>query len=1502
MEIFGLLHLAADRELATGSRRRALPRHPPRRLRRTFAVPRVPLPDPDLAAPPEDDVTTHRPRGPARGPGRGADLERDATPLDGHDATLRRRGRRARRGPRPSRSSRATRAAWSRPTPGPGHAAQAALHQRPHAPARLAGAHRARARPPVPAQRPLPRPAGRPGPRGRVEAPGRAPRPGTGSRRCSTTPRGAARRRSCWSTCATGSGPAATAGEGRVFVDREDVVDYVVGFRPPHATDVAGTRSGPAARWPASSKSGLLIGARTDDRFEISEAVEPLLPLELLRSCWRSCAAATSRHPRVPRTGLFDGPEPTACDDARATRTDDGEIAERTRTQTSCRRPRRPRGGPRGGLDGGLDEDGAERAQGLFSHQLVANPSDDTLQWRAELLQLVNWGGFSGRAAVDLRADATMISGASGVGKSTVLDAYTALLMPSDAKFNGASNDAVAGPGPGRGPAQPALLPARCRRRRRRPAHRSAGRDAAARARQRHVGRDRDDLRQRPGAPLHGAAHLLRAAPRDPLRATCRCSWPPIEAPVDLSTLEAAVPDRFHANTLKKLYPGIRVHRTYAEFAALLHARLGIGANGDGAKALRLLARIQAGNQVRSVDELYKDMVLERPATFAAADRAIEHFDDLESAYRAMRTEEQKQELLAPITDLHERRTAARARGRGARRLRGDGRRATPRCGSGCCAPTRRLLEAAVAGQPAGSRAGRRRAARQPARGDGAGGGAGGRQAGAPGRGRRHPGAARRRDRAGAGAPRRARRPARLAAGAPRTAGRPSRTRRRPGGEPAARSTAPSRTPWSRARRSPRWWHGPSGGSPSTPGAAAALVERRDQVMGSRYPLMARGTELQRERSSLAGRAGRVPEQLHALRAEVARASGLGPDELPFLAELVDVAPEEARWRPAVETVLGGAARLMLVPLERLEHFSAADRHPAPARPADLRGRRARPARRRRPARPRPGRGQAASSRDSPFRGWVQPLRRRALPQRAAAWSPPTAWRGTGCGSRWPARPGRDGSGSHGRGEQRSIIGFSNADALAELDARAGRARGRRWPRSTQRLAEVESATRVLDQQRTAYDAVRAHGSTTSTWRPATTRIAELERRREEILVADDRLERAGAADRRRSRRGWRRPGGQRFRLDERPQARSTPSTATSSRPRTRSPTSSTACIERRRRGRSRPEQAARLDEEFAAAVGSRRPGRPGPLPRELRRGCQARLTRRGRARPGRGPSRPSASWRPSSAPTSSSGRTPTSAPSRGLLPRLRAHPRRHRGDRPGPAARGVAAPAHRVERAGPGAARRRDVGLGRGDRGPARADQRDPAPAGVRRREGPAADPAAPAGAGPRPGLRARPARALPGAVGELDEEQMEARFAQLRRFMDQLRRPEHGLRRRARLRPRPAARRTPARGDQRRALRPAHRRAARDLPDAGGEERRREPGARRVHRRLGPAVPARRRDALAAALRAGLPRRGLRRRRTRSSPAARCGRGRGWASSWSSGSRWTRSPASSRTWTSCW
>ena len=80
-----------------------------------------------------------------------------------------------------------------------------------------------------------------------------------------------------------------------------------------------------------------------------------------------------------------------------------------------------------------------------------ADPADT--QWKLESLQVINWGGFEGHHTLPFHPDATMLSGGSGTGKSTLLDAYTALMMPSSVAFNGASAPAVpatrpAGSGP----------------------------------------------------------------------------------------------------------------------------------------------------------------------------------------------------------------------------------------------------------------------------------------------------------------------------------------------------------------------------------------------------------------------------------------------------------------------------------------------------------------------------------------------------------------------------------------------------------------------------------------------------------------------------------------------------------------------------------------------------------------------------------------------------------------------------------------------------------------------------------------------------------------------------------------------------------------------------------------------------------------------------------------------------------------------------------------------
>lgn len=729
-------------------------------------------------------------------------------------------------------------------------------------------------------------------------------------------------------------------------------------------------------------------------------------------------------------------------------------------------------------------------ADGLFDEQVVATPTDDTVQWRAALLQLVNWGGFGGLTTVPLRGDATMISGASGVGKSTILDAYTALMMPSDTKFNGASNDAVAGRA--RGAGQRNLL--------------SYLRGAVDVVDDPKTGRPVEKLLRGKGSDTWGAVAMTFVNDQGgrftalrtyyvPRRATrsgeVQMTLLTHEGALSLDALEVAVPDRFHANTLKKLYPGIRVHRTYAEFSAVLHARLGIGANGDGAKALRLLARIQAGNQVRSVDELYKEMVLERPSTFAAADRAIEHFDDLEAAYSAMRTEEQKLELLDPITGLHERKLAA------SRRLAELDAYGVTLAGDTplrlwLLRTHRRLIEAAVAAN---------REARAATASDLS--------------------AATSAERSLLGDLEAAKDAHRAAGGSSLQAiamaveqeqvVREDRLGRRTllqerllplidvtdAHAPDVDAALMSAEAFSVLQMHARQWLS------GCQREHERLRRERDAARDRRYPIHERQRELRRERASLESRAGRVPARMHELRAEVARVSGLPVEELPFVAELIDVAPEEARWRTAIETVLGASARTMLVPLDRLADFSRAidglrlrGRLTFEGVELDL-----------------PDRGPGDPERvagklvfkDSPFSGWVQahvtePARNALCVEDADGLSGP-GFRVTLAGQ---TRNGR--RGAHGRNDVRDIIGFSNEAALAEIDQELAELEQELLAIDAE-VAELDRQAGVLELRRTSYDAVATARFDDLDVDGSDRRIAELERRRADLLASDDQLQ-----------------------------------------------------------------------------------------------------------------------------------------------------------------------------------------------------------------------------------------------------------------------------------------------------------------------------------------------------------------------------------------------------------
>ena len=278
-------------------------------------------------------------------------------------------------------------------------------------------------------------------------------------------------------------------------------------------------------------------------------------------------------------------------------------------------------------------------------------------QWLAEDLQLVNWGGYDGAHRVRFSPEATLLCGGSGSGKSTLMDAYIALMMPHTTPFNGASNGGVTGRP--RGDEQRNILSygrgkldeSRTEDGTKMRVLRGDGEDTWTAVAMTWVDHDGSRFTAVRAWYIPAGARVLEDTVR--VRATTDRAF-------DLSALEQAAASRLIDLAVKNA--GLEPVGTDREFSARLHAVLGIGAAGAGAKAMSLLARIQAGQQITTVDDLYKRLVLEEPETMTTADAVVAHFDGLESTRTRMLTARQQVSALEPIRELREKIAAAAVR------------------------------------------------------------------------------------------------------------------------------------------------------------------------------------------------------------------------------------------------------------------------------------------------------------------------------------------------------------------------------------------------------------------------------------------------------------------------------------------------------------------------------------------------------------------------------------------------------------------------------------------------------------------------------------------------------------------------------------------------------------------------------------------------------------------------------------------------------------------------
>lgn len=256
----------------------------------------------------------------------------------------------------------------------------------------------------------------------------------------------------------------------------------------------------------------------------------------------------------------------------------------------------------------------------------LGSTAASSAQWRLAEVQLANWGTLDGSIyRMPVARKGHLITGPSGSGKSSVLDAIAAVLTPDQwLRFNQAAQGGTA-----KAPTRNLMSYLR-----------------GAWTRTQDEAEDRVvSAYLRPRATWSGiilryengtgkTVSLCRmfflrgtATTRADLRDLCLLE----HSAVDLAELQPYVAQGIQTRKVQAAWPNavVTTNAAHGPFYTRLRSVFGI----RDAAALQLLHRTQSANGLDSLDQLFRHHMLERPATFALAEKAVEEFGALRTAY-----------------------------------------------------------------------------------------------------------------------------------------------------------------------------------------------------------------------------------------------------------------------------------------------------------------------------------------------------------------------------------------------------------------------------------------------------------------------------------------------------------------------------------------------------------------------------------------------------------------------------------------------------------------------------------------------------------------------------------------------------------------------------------------------------------------------------------------------------------------------------------------------------
>ncbi|MBT2537775.1 ATP-binding protein [Arthrobacter sp. ISL-69] len=261
-------------------------------------------------------------------------------------------------------------------------------------------------------------------------------------------------------------------------------------------------------------------------------------------------------------------------------------------------------------------------------------------QMRLALVQVVNWGTFHGAHTMHVDRNGTLLTGNSGVGKSTLFDA---MLRVFDARPR--SNEAAA--------QRSGAVEDK----------RTTFTYMRGKVGDKAVGEGSASAFQRPEAMWSAVALTFDNAAGTKVTVSALFDLPKNgtesnvgrfylidNKPLDMEAVDGIAEKRFTKASLDALFPDAQVFDVHKAFAERFRRLLGI--NSD--QALPLLRVIQAGKGLGgSVNTFFRDQVLDAPATLAAADDVVEEFSNLMSIRQRLEDVRQQRDQLAPVPGLN---------------------------------------------------------------------------------------------------------------------------------------------------------------------------------------------------------------------------------------------------------------------------------------------------------------------------------------------------------------------------------------------------------------------------------------------------------------------------------------------------------------------------------------------------------------------------------------------------------------------------------------------------------------------------------------------------------------------------------------------------------------------------------------------------------------------------------------------------------------------------------